>query len=526
MQSGRHRSLPATIGHREESAMSDTQGQDPIATELGGDLFPNGIDAETGRPLPGLDGERAGKQIVKKTRSDNLADQEISAGVEKFGLAQDAVQSYGTTVGIDAEDLAQTGWGVVLPADVDPGPLKEALKPLLAKRQMEAGRFYVEFDGPRGVRAGESALDWLARQPSEGKGPGLHVVDPENGVPFYLLLVASPEQIPTQFQYMLDMFWAVGRLHFDTVDEYARYAASVVAYETAAKPPPRYKQLTVFATEHPSDAATRMFTQAVAKPFASGANGQGPVAQGLNYAVDDILGGAATKACFTEVLRGTRPKGSPALLFSGTHGMAFRAEDPRLPTCQGALVCQDWEAGSIRESDWFSAVDVPADACLHGMIHFLFACYGGGWEKFDTFRDGPGGTARQIAPSPGVARLPQAMLAHPKGGALAVLAHVDRAWSFSFRTVNNVTQNAALREVVRCLLLGLRVGNATDRFNMQWAALAAPLSDALRDAQPAPSPAISRQIARLWIARDDARNYAILGDPAVRLRVDCLRPGT
>ena len=181
-------------------------------------------------------------------------------------------------------------------------------------------------------------------------------------------------------------------------------------------------------------------------------------------------------------------------------------------------MCQDWEGyGQIGEAEWFAAADLPDDARMHGMIHFLFACYGGGWEKLDTFRDGPGGTARQVALAPGVARLPQALLAHPNGGALAVLAHVDRAWSYSFRTLNNANQNSGLREVVRCLLLGQRIGSATDRFNMQWGALAAPLADAMRAADP--SIATARRIARLWIARDDARNYTILGDPAVRLRV-------
>src|SRR5215831_4234041 len=71
--------------------------------------------------------------------------------------------------------------------------------------------------------------------------------------------------------------------------------------------------------------------------------------------------------------------GMPAILMSGSHGMVFRPDDERLPGCQGALVCQDWAGfGKITESDWFAASDLPQDAAIHGMIHFLFACYGGG----------------------------------------------------------------------------------------------------------------------------------------------------
>ncbi len=72
------------------------------------------------------------------------------------------------------------------------------------------------------------------------------------------------------------------------------------------------------------------------------------------------------------------------------------------------------------------------------MMHFLFACYGAGWEAVDTFRDGPGGRGRQIADKPEMARLPQAMLSR---GALSVIAHVDRAWSYSFRTPHGRAQS-------------------------------------------------------------------------------------
>ena len=481
-----------------------------VATD---DPLPNGISADTGRPLPSLDALAS------------LPDR-VAAQGQATPAVRNKLETFGTPEGIDPEDLSQAGWGVVFACSVDAAPLKEALAPLLKLRQEQAGTFYAIFEGDRGVRPSEDVLDWLARQGANGGGgPGLQPVDPANGVPYYLLLVASPSQVPMEFQYMLDLYWAVGRVHFDGTEELARYAASVVAYETADKPPQRRKQATVFATAHPFDAATQMFTDAVARPFTEGLGGQKPVADGTYFAMDAVLGASATKACLAEVLRGNREGGVPALLFSGTHGMVFHEDDARLAACQGALVCQDWPRyGSIDDTCWFAGADVPADAQLQGMIHFMFACYSGGWSKLDSFRDGPNGMAKQVAPEPGIARLPQALLAHPNGGALAVVAHIDRAWAFSFRTVNNSTQNTGMRDVVRRLLFGKRVGSATDAFNMQWAALAVPLADALRD--PCADPAVALRLARLWIARDDARNYAILGDPAVRLRVEDMVAGS
>ena len=69
------------------------------------------------------------------------------------------------------------------------------------------------------------------------------------------------------------------------------------------------------------------------------------------------------------------------------------------------------------------------------------------------------------------------------------------------------------------MLRGDRLGEATDDFNMRWAALSTELAETINDlrfgAEISP-----RRLANQWIARDDARNYIILGDPAVRIRVD------
>ena len=64
-----------------------------------------------------------------------------------------------------------------------------------------------------------------------------------------------------------------------------------------------------------------------------------------------------------------------------------------------------------------------------------------------------------------------------------------------------------------------RIGQATDMFNMRWAAISTELSEMQSDlARGADIP--TRTLGNLWISRDDARNFMVLGDPAVRLRVE------
>jgi hypothetical protein len=54
--------------------------------------------------------------------------------------------------------------------------------------------------------------------------------------------------------------------------------------------------------------------------------------------------------------------------------------------------------------------------------------------------------------------------------------------------------------------------------------LSAELADIQRQRSLLPGQVTDAVLANRWVARDDARNYVILGDPAVRLRVDDMAP--
>ena len=127
----------------------------------------------------------------------------------------------------------------------------------------------------------------------------------------------------------------------------------------------------------------------------------------------------------------------------------------------------------------------------------------------------------KIAEQPFVAALPQRLLSHPNGGALAVLGHVERAWGYSIKPPGVGAQLQPFRNLIGRILSGEPVGNSTKDFSDKYAVLSAELLSELDESQPGGKPKDS-ELAWKWIERNDAQNYVVLGDPAVRVRVDLL----
>jgi hypothetical protein len=464
--------------------------------------IPMGVIAATGETHPALT-EDALRQIAPDSEAVVASRGARALAVE--GRVEDPM------------DLTQAGWGVLLPAGVDPA-IVEALSPLIELRRAQVAdeRFFRIFREGTAAAPGQTAPQWAAARGVSLSAP----VSPKRGVPYYLLIVGSPSQIPFEFQAQLDLQWAAGRLHFDTPDDYAAYAQKVVEYEKGLVPVPK-RRAVVWMPRNPLDLATAMLAGTMAPEFRGEAMpGDEPIGKSQAFELATYVGdGAATKARLTEIFRGTG--GTPALLFTGSHGAEWPVDDPRRQReRQGALVTQEWTRGQpLADDHYFAGRDVPADAAVHGLMMFLFACFGGGCPEKDTYYFNADGSNIRLAGEPMVASLPQALL---RRGALAVIAHVDRAFSYGFEDVMGSSQAQLLRTPLELLMRGRRVGLAMEPLNQQWASLAAQLGVLLGGNTPGDPPPRPPVIAHLYIARDDARNYMVLGDPAVRLRTEAM----
>jgi hypothetical protein len=416
----------------------------------------------------------------------------------------------GLKEGLDARDLSQAGWGVIFAAR-DASKLegrKKALDSLLQLRRQQAGKYYREFSGADAYRAGESKSRFLARN---GMGPG--PVDPER-VPYYLLICAGPESIPFDFQYQLDVQYAVGRVHFETLEQYERYALGVAAAE--ASEVRRSRGVSFFAPENPDDQATTLSARHLVEPLVKEL-----ARNDAGLDLDAVVGNHATKGRLAELLsQGT----GRAVLFTASHGLGFPSGDPRQRTRQGALLCQDWpgpkraRAQPILSEHCFTADDLGPEAQVGGLITFHFACYSAGTPMVDDFAHANAAQRLNVAPKPFVAALPQALLTHSGGGALASVGHVERAWGYSFLWAGTGPQLGVFDSCLRRLLGGYPIGAAMEYFNERYAELSTALTAILEDARFGKA-VDNEEIAGLWTASNDAKNYVVIGDPAVRTAI-------
>lgn len=393
-------------------------------------------------------------------------------------------------------DLAQAGWGVVFPSDGDPN-IRAALAPLLRHRQEQAGELFQELS----YRKGEGVAVFRSRLRT-GFGP----VDP-NKIPYYLLLVGDPSEIPHGFQAGLDIPHAVGRLVLPSVEAYSRYAEAVRDAERAAGA--HAAKLAIFGPTHEGDKATKLCEERMTTPlsevFARRSGGQ------LERAV---IGHTATQNAFLELLE------SPAasLVLAAGHGVYYDVGHHLQRRLQGSLVCADWprKGAPIEMDHILESSVIPSTMSLAGRIFFFFGCYTAGTPQLNSFDPGPRAQRRLLTETPFSANLPQVLL---ERGALAVIAHVDQAFPDAFLW-EKYGQLGIFEDALASMLDGNPVGLALEGFGERYAQIAVEMVESQNELGDGDIASLTPLL--LWTAYHDARGIAVLGDPAVRLAAPIL----
>jgi hypothetical protein len=450
----------------------------------------NGVDVDTGGYLFPRTRLAA---LAAAARMDPMSGPHVEALDRRHADDEDHL---GVMWGTDPEDLASAGWGLVTAEGCDPAVM-EALQPLRRLRCRQAGDRYRELV----VNPGEDDDAFLTRH---GMGPG--PADPRK-VPYYLLLVGDPHVIPYAFQYQLDVEYAVGRVHFDTVAEYGAYAQAVEAAEQAPAAGVGSAAVQLFGTRNHGDTATALSASRLVTPLAGELVG---LSQGLTVRQD--VGPTATRGRLMDLLFAAD---AAPVLFTASHGLGGSGSDQR--ETRGALLCQEWpgplrQGVRVDEGHYVAGCHVPTDRPVGPRVVFTFSCYGAGTPRMSDFAKD-----RVLAERSFVARLPQRLLGSPAGGALAFVGHVDRAFSCSFLWNGIDPQITAMASTMLAILHGTRIGNAMEYLNSRYATIATQLTTRLAAMRgPVGRRIDDRTLAALWTANHDARNYIVLGDPAVR----------
>lgn len=425
-------------------------------------------------------------------QADDARALSVQARDEERGqpIRRDPSGQLGLSFSRDVHDLGAAGWALLVPgtwSEDRVARVRAALEPLCARRKQEAGPLYHEGRIPAGI----DARGMLARP--ETRGSLWTPVDPQPGrLPYYVLLLGDPRDTPFSLQCELAIQYAVGRLDFAgdveaEVEAYRRYAAGVVAHESAVDggAPP----VTLLGTR--DDEATQLSWSRLLTPLATA------------FACEphELRSGTLREHLSSRTCRSE-------LLVTACHGRLCR--DPtEASALQGALAGALEASADGERRSFFAGGDVDPAWDLGGLVSLHIACHGAGSPAAGRVRAQ-------------VSCLAQRMLSAPRPS-LAFVGHLDRAWSTSFvdHTQRDLPSCAThYSDFLARMRAGWRLGAAFDsELTRHRLAVAAELTEKLRDLRGFPylDPPEELAIATRWTAELDARNFIVLGDPAVRL---------
>ncbi|WP_437664794.1 hypothetical protein [Sorangium sp. So ce1182] len=425
----------------------------------------------------------------------------------------------------DRNDLTLQRWAVIAPEGREGDRMMEAVQPLVALREGEQGAPARVYRVPQGMDAKRSAdfrrdIYWSEEVAEEDR-------------PLYLMMLGDLHHTSLELQHALANDALAGRIHFaDSAGDtdlagYAAYAEKVVRYARRATPEAS-PDLLFYVTPDGSAATVtgklRLVGPSLATSTEASERGKLPAASVREISagsVDELLAGGG----------GARP----SVLLSVSHGLGaprrgWRREEDSWRR-QGALV--------IGHDEILDAERLRGQTFLPGGMWFYLACLGAGtpaasayhtWLSQLAQEDRHGGSLRAVLHSlpasgqrPFVAALPQAALANP-AGPLAIIGHVDLAWTYSFSSTTSLSEGKKSRiyRPLEVLVRGSRAGVALEALMELYRGANDELAQSYQieaDARAAgrADPTDRADRAHLWMLRNDLRGYVLLGDPAARL---------
>jgi hypothetical protein len=326
-------------------------------------------------------------------------------------------------------DLAQwtdprVGWGVILPERTDMSGAEKAAgadapEPIRNLLQARAPAPVLRWDSnlQNGTLRRYDAAG-TASEPSLSGARGIA----QYAIPHYLLVVATPEEIPWGVQYRLQSDAFVGRLDLDP-EGLANYVDALLGNWDAAGVDPR--RPVVWAVDHGYPDITRLMRKVVAERLYDRLANDGEFEMNSGLVTD----GQATVEGLRQALANRRP----AFVVTSSHGATMPLEDPSAMKTQLGLPV-----------DHDRALLTPgfllADLSTHGAIWYAHACCSAGGDARSRF-EGLVGSDSSLGRTLGAiartgacsAPLPRALLGAPKP-LRAFIGHVEPTFDWTLRS--------------------------------------------------------------------------------------------
>ncbi len=447
-------------------------------------------DEET--PLPGA--TLAARRLV-----DNILDWLKANRLGDYGYDDRAARVDPAAPGV--------GWGVVYHRSIS-AEIRAEMDRLVEHRQ---GYLLEDW------AARDTLLSWL-----EKHGVDALNRDVTSKLPYYILIVARPDQVSFQDQFELNRMRAVGRL--DLGNDPTAYRAYIDG---------------IFASQSRSCRGRRVLL-ADACPAANSGVQFG--ASGLVSAlaekivrqpvpgVEITLREAATCAGLRASLHPGKDGCPPALAFVAAPGVWFPINHRQQQAEQGAWIGADWQGGPLPRQAYLAAEDAGPDFTAPGSILFSLASYGVGTPQKSEFARVYNLAHPAVKLEEDLARhsfsaaLPGRLLSLEvegvAAGALAFAGFSDLSWISSFwDPIQGQPALDLYQTFLHRLLQGETIGMAVAHIPAMVQACNEALAG-FKDKLGRFKMDYAHTIGSLWVARCHARGFTLLGDPAVKMKLD------
>jgi hypothetical protein len=439
---------------------------------------------------------------------------------DAWGVARVKRTAGSQRLSADPLDLAvwtdpRVGWGIVLPesradekdkARALDAPecirrlVEERSTPFAAQGGAPVFRYREDLDDDLLRRY---ALDGTASDPSL---TGLRGVGPA-AIPWYLLIVGSPAEIPwsVQYRWQLDAF--VGRLDLDP-DGLERYVDALLSNWTGSGA--RRRTPVVWAVDHGARDITRLMRRTIADRIADAFRTD-------RHRDFDMTGGMLSDGDATgDALVRALVERRPGFIATTSHGVTDPPDDP------GAMAAQ---LGHLVDADAVPVLpSAIGDGAVHGAIWYAHACCSAGCGEASAFAGVAPADSRLGRTLAGLGQvgartspLPRRLLGGPSP-ARAFIGHVEPTFEWTLRDPRNgQTLTASIVEAMYGRLhLASRppVGYALDAYWRAAGGLWRDYLNAKESVAERPSQGFDR-VRRAKLVASDREAMVLLGDPTV-----------